>query len=114
MQTMIKVYVCSPLTGDIMQNIENARKYSRYIVLLGKIPITPHIYFTQFLDDTKIEERKLGMRMGLELLDDCDLMYVFGKKISDGMQKEIDYWTNTKKHGITYIKRFDLKKLQPK
>ena len=50
---MKKIYICSPLSGDYEKNIENAKRYSRYVVLKGLIPVTPHIYFTQFLDDKK-------------------------------------------------------------
>lgn len=40
--------------------------------------------FTQYLDDNKPEERKKGMQMGLDLLDHCDELWVFGNNISEG------------------------------
>ena len=43
------VYICSPYSGDTERNIENAKKYSRFAVDRHYLPITPHIYFTQFL-----------------------------------------------------------------
>lgn len=86
---MKKIYVCSPLSGDIKKNIENAKEYSKLVVDQGHLPITPHIYFTQFLDDTKSTERIKGMKMGIELMEMCDEMWVFGKVISQGMRKEI-------------------------
>lgn len=54
---MRKIYVCSPLSGDYGNNIEKAKNYSRLVVLRGFIPVTPHIYFTQFLDDSNPGER---------------------------------------------------------
>ena len=45
------VYVCSPFSGDIAGNIANARKYSRFAVEQGYIPIAPHLLFPQFLND---------------------------------------------------------------
>lgn len=47
------VYICSPYShGCINTNIEKARKYSRFAVDKHYLPITTHIYFTQFMDDT--------------------------------------------------------------
>lgn len=89
---MKKIFVCSPLAGDIKKNIYRARKYSRYVVDQGHIPITPHIYFTQFLDDTDPEERQLGMDMGIKLLFACDELWVFGDRISKGMRHEIKWF----------------------
>lgn len=111
---MIKSYVCSPLSGDLEQNISNAIWYSRYVALKNELPITPHIYFTRFLDDTNAKERKLGMLMGIELMDLCDKMYVFGNITSPGMEVEIDYWTNTGRGDIIYVNKFDFKKCKPK
>ena len=63
------VYICSPCRGDIEKNIEKAQRYCREAVELWDdvIPIAPHVYFTQFLDDTKQEERAAGIDMGLSL-----------------------------------------------
>ena len=45
---------------------------------LGLLPITSHIYSTQFLDDNIPKERQLGLNIGLELLSECQEMWVFG------------------------------------
>ena len=45
------VYICSPFSGDVETNVANARRYSRYAVDKGYIPIAPHLLFPQFLDD---------------------------------------------------------------
>lgn len=84
------VYVCSPLAGDLGTNIRAARKYSRFAVDQGCLPITPHLLYPQFLDDSKPEEREAGMEMGLILLGKCAQLWVFGKKISTGMREEIE------------------------
>jgi hypothetical protein len=36
------IYVCSPFSGDVSGNIANARRYSRFAVEQGYIPIAPH------------------------------------------------------------------------
>ena len=87
---MKKIYVCSPLRGDYERNIENAKRYSREVVFSGFLPITPHIYFTQFMYDSIPMERRLGLYMGLELLKLADELWVFGEVISEGMSQEIE------------------------
>ena len=47
---MKKVYICSPCRGDYENNIQRAKEYSRAAVEKGVIPVTPHIYLTQFMD----------------------------------------------------------------
>ena len=85
---MKKIYICSPLRGDYEQNIENAILYCREVIREGHIPIAPHLYFTQFLDDAKPDERNIGLKFGLELVKLCDKVYVYGEP-SEGMKAEI-------------------------
>ncbi len=84
------VYICSPFAGDIEVNIHNARRYSRFAVDSGYLPITPHLLYPQFLDDSNQRERDLGMFFGLVLMDKCAEVWVFGDYISAGMQVEIE------------------------
>lgn len=88
-----KVYICSPLGGNIMQNIENVKLYARYALECGTAPVVPH-FLALCLDDNKKEERELGLSAGLSLLWFCDELWVFGDKISQGMQKEIKFCEN--------------------
>ena len=83
------VYICSPYSGDTERNIENARKYSRFAVDRNYLPITPHIYFTQFMDDEIPEERNMAIFMNRVLLSKCVELWVFGSVISRGMKGEI-------------------------
>lgn len=85
---MKKIYVCSPLRGDLENNIKRAKAYSALVAQLGYLPITPHIYFTQFLDDARQEERELGMKLGLELLKICDELWYWGDP-TEGMLAEL-------------------------
>lgn len=94
------VYICSPLRGNIKRNIAHAREYCELTMqhYPDVIPIAPHIYFTQFLDDTIPAERSKGMEAGLVLLEKCDEVWVFGINYpSEGMEREIEY---AKAHGI--------------
>lgn len=84
------VYICSPYAGDIEGNVRNARRYSRFAVKQGYLPITPHLLYPQFLDDGLQRERDLGMFFGIVLMSKCTEVWVFGEKISNGMKIEID------------------------
>ena len=86
---MKRVYICSPLRGDIKGNIEKAKKYCKLAIKMGYLPIAPHVYFTQFLDDRRPAERAQGLQFGLDLLNICDEIWVFGAA-SEGMKTEID------------------------
>ena len=83
------VYICSPFSGDVETNVANARRYSRYAVDKGFIPIAPHLLFPQFLDDDNPEERELGLFFGNALMSKCAEVWVFGEYISSGMEAEI-------------------------
>ena len=86
---MKRVYICSPLAGDVSGNIEKAKEYCRETAERGALPLAAHVYFTQFLDDSNPAERESGMRLGLELLTLCDEVHVYGDFISSGMAAEI-------------------------
>lgn len=104
------VYICSPLRGDILKNLTNAAGYCREVVdnWPDVIPIAPHLYFTQFLNDNRPNERLLGMEMGLALLDMCEELWVYGiDHPSEGMKAELEY---AKANGITIRDGFDLRK----
>ena len=84
------VYICSPLAGDMVKNQENARAYCHFAVDAGCIPIAPHIYFTQFMNDNDRKERDLALFMDIVLLSKCAELWVFGEKITSGMSIEIE------------------------
>lgn len=88
------VYICSPLRGDYEKNMENARTYCRVAMkyLPDVVPLAPHVYFPQFMDDTNEEERERGMAAGIALLDKCDELWAFGlENPSEGMKREIEH-----------------------
>lgn len=83
------VYICSPYAGDIETNVANARRYSRFAVDKGYIPIAPHLLFPQFLNDSDPNERELGLFFGNAIMSKCSEIWVFGSAISNGMAAEI-------------------------
>lgn len=102
---MKKVYICSPCRGDYENNIQRAKEYSRAAVEKGVIPVTPHIYLTQFMDDNVPEERELALKIGSELVLGCSELWAFGiDHPSAGMAAEIEL---AKAHGITVRNGFE-------
>ena len=94
------IYICSPCRGDMEKNITKAQGYCREAAELfpDVVPIAPHVYCTQFLDDTQPEERAAGMDMGIAMLSMCSELWVYGiDNPSEGMKAEIEY---AKEHGI--------------
>lgn len=83
------VYVCSPYAGDVQNNINNARKFSRFTAEQNGIPVTPHLMYPQFLNDADQEEREMAMHFNYVLLGKCNELWVFGGVISKGMAREI-------------------------
>lgn len=88
------IYICSPLRGDYTRNQQRAKQHCREVLQAGYIPIAPHIYFTEFLNDENPAERQQGMAAGLELLQMCQELWAYippGGLPSEGMQQEINY-----------------------
>lgn len=81
------VYICSPYRENPRENVPRARKYCRFAVRKGRIPIAPHIYLPQFISEET--EREKAMAINMELLRLCGELWVFGDVISEGMRKEI-------------------------
>src|SRR3990167_3018759 len=81
-----KVFICirlrpkskdpSKASAEYAENLERARITARYAVLNGYDPEATTIYFTQFLDDSMIKERELGMKIGQSRLISCDKLWV--------------------------------------
>ena len=83
------VYIASLFAGNTERNTERARGYCRFAVSKGCIPLAPHLLYPQFMDDDDRETRERGIFFALVLLGKCDELWVFGERISEGMEREI-------------------------
>ena len=81
------VYICSAYSGDIEANTQKARKYSRFAVDQGAIPLAAHLLLPQFMSEKS--ERDLALFMDMVLMGRCEEVWVFGKNITSGMAAEI-------------------------
>ena len=109
---MRRVYICSPLGGNVSANIENAKRYARYALECGMAPFIPHFY-ALILNDDDEEERNFGMIAGLSMLWVCDAVWVFSDEITEGMKTEIRFAEklNIK---VKYISENELRKSEVK
>lgn len=89
------VYICSPYSGDIEENVKKARAFCRFALEMNCIPLAPHLLFPQFMNDDIPQEQELAMFMNMVLLGKCNELWVFGDIISNGMAQEIE---RAKKH----------------
>lgn len=88
---MLRVFIASPLRGNIERNQRYARAAMLDSLERGEAPFVPHLLYDQVLDDAVPEQRRQAIDAALGMLDGCELLAVymdFG--ISSGMQGEIE------------------------
>jgi len=93
-----RVYVCHPFSDGTAANTGRVHRISRGLVAEGVLPIAPHLYLPQLVDEATQRERALDLC--LELLGTCDEVRVFGDRITAGMERELQYAT---RHGLPVI-----------
>lgn len=90
---MKRVIVESPFAGDVERNAEYARAALRDCLHRGEAPFASHLLYTQpgVLDDSRPEERELGIEAGLVWGFGADATVVYTDLgISPGMRTGID------------------------
>lgn len=84
------LYVCSPYRGEIQRNKAYARELTRAAVDSGFAPVAVHLYMTEALNDSNLQERSRGMEAGKYILEQCSFILVGDRYgISKGMKEEI-------------------------
>lgn len=84
------IFVSSPFAENMESNTIKARAYCRFAVEKQTIPVAPHLLYPQFMNEHNPKHRELGLLFGRVLLSKCKEVWVFGDRISSGMQLEID------------------------
>ena len=87
---MKKIFVCSPYRGDVEKNTKRAAQVARILCECGYIPVVPHLYFPNFLREDDQYERIRGIELGIELMKECDKIWLLGPKITNGMEYELE------------------------
>lgn len=81
------VLIESPFAGNVARNTEYARRALLDSLRRKEAPYASHLLFTQVLDDTKPEERELGIEAGLLWGQKAMLTVVYWDYgISEGMK----------------------------
>ena len=85
-----RIYVCSQYgsRGDIDSNLDIAALACQRIFIDGDTPICPHLFYARVLNDQIAGNRETGIKVGLELLRDCEELQVWSR-VSNGMRTEI-------------------------
>lgn len=87
------VVIESPFAGDVERNLKYVRAAMADALARGEAPYASHALYTQpgVLDDTKPDERKLGMEAGFAWGVLADRVAVYTDLgISDGMMRGVD------------------------
>jgi len=86
-------YVASPLNAptkkQIFRNMRKARSYERALNLNGGRNRAVQGYLPKIYDDNILSERRVALKIGTELLKECDALILCGKKITNGMYAEL-------------------------
>lgn len=85
-----RVFIASPLRGDIKKNQDYARRALLHSLNQGEAPFVPHLLYDQVLDDKIEDERNMAISSALSMLEGCQVLAVYcDLGISDGMKGEI-------------------------
>lgn len=84
------VFIISPFSGEVERNREHAKQMCRDALSLRLAPFAPHLFYPQFLDDGKAEERELGILCGRELMGFFQRAWISTEYgVSEGMRGDI-------------------------
>lgn len=95
-RTKKKAYICSPFSDtDSTKQLDNMRRARLYMLYayehMGYLARAPHAYLPMLICDRIPAERAMGLRFGLELLEQSDMMLVCGTELTKGMRGEISH-----------------------
>ncbi len=89
-----KAYICSPLCAktdmEMIRNMRAARAYMFYAMKqMNVLARAPHAYLPALLCEKLPAERAMALEFGLRLLENSEVLFVCGDRISNGMKGEI-------------------------
>jgi len=80
----------SPYKGDVARNEAYAKRCMRDSLEKGEAPFPSHLLYTQVLDDTKSDERLMGMTAGFAWIASSEKTVAYiDYGVSGGMQEGI-------------------------
>jgi hypothetical protein len=88
------VYIAHPIGGDVENNLKQLRSIYTVLTLQNEvIPFIPYYATVMSLDDNNPTARKWGFEHNEAIFNSgiIDEVWLFGPKISNGMQTEIEW-----------------------
>jgi hypothetical protein len=85
------VFVAHPIAGDIEGNMKKVLAICEQVHTKFLIPVAPYLVSLWYLKDEVVEDRQLGADANFECFHRgyIDELWLFGDRISSGMQEEI-------------------------
>jgi hypothetical protein len=83
------IFVSSPSMESDEGNIEDSRRFCKYVFNCGAVPFAPQLFFPQFLDKSDADRRNTIISAGIVVLAECDELWAFGDRISETMRLEL-------------------------
>lgn len=94
-----KVFIISQYHSEEPARVEFNRRFAsamayNLVTEYGDVPIVPHLYFTQFMNDEGWE-RDFGIEAGHLMMRMCDsaMLATIDGRISEGMKADLEYLT---------------------
>jgi hypothetical protein len=86
------IFIGHPISGDIEGNVQKVLAICEKIHKDGYIPVVPYLVSLQYLNDTVVEDRELGIEANHECFRRrfIDELWLYGDRISKGMLGEIE------------------------
>ena len=109
------IYICSPYAGNTEENTAFARQACGYAIRQGAVPLAPHLLYPQILNDSVPEEREIGIRLGLDILERCEELWICGDRMSAGMKRETAYAKargDSRCAGSLYVRSWGIKRFR--
>ena len=83
------VYLCAPLHSDVKANVEFVREKANEELDAGNIPVCVHFLFPPTAKANQPKQVKAARDMGLQMLEACQEVHVYGDVWTDRMWGEI-------------------------
>ena len=65
------VYICSPYSGNVEENVKKAREHCRFTLDRGYIPIAMHLLLSHFMDENNTKERDRALFINMVIISKC-------------------------------------------
>lgn len=99
------IYIAHPIGGNVDANVKSVLSIVRELNMSGLpiVPFAPYIVDVLALDDSDPVQRTRGFKNNNQLFDFVDEVWLYGGRITSGMQVEID-WANER--GIPVLQKW--------